>query len=268
MGIETSHSNRRRFGHLVDLVIFEVRKLYVGSALGLVWAIIEPLSFLGTYFFLFAFVLDVAYTGPGGRLGYLVFLFSGLAPWLFFNNCVARGSSILQAHAPLVKQINFPVDLLPFIVVSQIGVEFTINLALLTLLSLALGLISPSCLLLLPAVVVLAIFCISIAHILSCYAILFPDLTKIVPTILRIGIFVSPVLYAPSAMPGGMKIVAIINPISYLIVPFRYAFLPGEDVFVFDILTDMAIAIAITLTVAFIAYRHRNFVRETIVDYL
>lgn len=254
--------------HVVDLVIFEVRKAYVGSALGLAWAIVEPLAFLGTYFLLFAVILKVPYEGPGGSAGYLLFLFSGLAPWLFFNNCVARGTTILRAHAPLVKQINFPIDVLPLIVVAHIAVEFAINLTLLVLLAAAIGLVSWTALILVPAVLMLTVFCVAVAHILSCYGIILPDISRVITTLLRIGLFVTPVLYVPSAMPSAVKIIAVINPVSYLIVPFRYAFLPGEDVFVFGLWQDLAIGAAVVVVSVVAALAHRRFVRAMVVDFL
>lgn len=252
----------------LHLIFFEVRKSHVGSALGLGWAVTEPLLFVATYYFLFAIVLKVAYAGPGGSVGHLLSMFSGLVPWLFFSNCLGRGVAILRGHVALVKQINFPISLLPAIMVAQVSVEFVVSVVLMILLAAANGLVSASTLILVPATLLLVAFLIPCAYLLSCYDILLPDVGKLIPTVLRVGIFVTPVLYLPVDIPEKIRFLVFLNPMSYFIVPFRYAFLKSDEVLVYGLATDMTIALGIVVVVTAVAYLHRNFVRSTVVDYL
>jgi ABC-type polysaccharide/polyol phosphate export permease len=259
---------REQFHHWFDLVVLEVRKSYARSAIGLGWAVAEPLLFVGMYYFLFAVILEAPYDGPGGTLGYLLKLFSGLVPWLFFSRCFSLGAAILQTHGPLVKQINFPIHLLPFVSVAQSSVEFIISLGILFCFSLAAGLVTTNLLILPPAILLLSLFLVGTGYMLACYNTLLPDLAKVIPTILRAGMWITPVVYLPSDFPDSVRWIAEINPLSYLIAPFRHAFLPGVNAFVFSPLTDMLIATGITAGTLLLAWCHRNFVRRVVVDYL
>jgi lipopolysaccharide transport system permease protein len=250
------------------IVAYEVRKSHVGSALGICWAVVEPLLLLSTYSFIFIVVLD---TRPGGRTGaeHALFIFSGLVPWLYFAGCLSRGLSVLNSHAPLVKQINFPIGLLPFVTIAQVTVELVISLLLLVLLGWIVGAASPANLLLIPAVVIFALFLVGLASITSCYAVMLPDLQKLIPTVVRIGIFITPVFWSPvNAQSAAVKFVAYANPISYFIAPFRYAVRQDPSDLLLGLGPDLAVACAITLTMLLLAYLNRGYVRRTVVDYL
>ena len=253
---------------LFDLLIFEVRKTYAGSALGVAWAVLEPLAFLGTYVLLFAFILKVPQGENVDGIGYVVFIFSGLLPWTLFSNSVARGTGILRSYAQLVCQINFPVKILPFLVLAQCSIDFAINLVLLVVVAAAAGMLAVSSLIAIPAILNLGLFCVAVVHLVSCYDVIFPDLSRIVPTLLRIGVFVTPVLYPPSAMPVSLRFLAELNPVTYLISPFRYAFTQHANIFVFGLWSDMGIGTAVAVTAAIVAIGHSNFVRRQVVDYL
>ncbi len=258
---------RERLALWAHLVVYEVRKSYIGSALGLLWAVIEPLLFLATYVFLFVVILKV---GGDGRSGaeMTIMMFAGLVPWLYFANTISRGMSLLSAHATLVKQINFPIGLLPFVTVAQVTVEFLISLALLLGLAWAAGYLAVANLLLIPAVIVFALFLVAVSTVVSCYTVMLPDLQKLLPTALRIGIFITPVLYMPAAMVDKVRLLAYANPIGYFISPFRYAVLQDPEVFIVGMWQDLTVCCGLTAVMVVIAFLHRDYVRSTVVDYL
>lgn len=251
-----------------SLMVLEVRKSHATSALGLAWSVASPLLFLGTYYVVFAVIMRVEYAGPGGSIGYVISMFSGLVPWLFFSNCLGRGGTILASHGPLVKQINFPIHVLPFVMVGEASVEFFISVALLLGLAAAAGLVSAASLLVIPASVILMAFLVPLSYLMSCYNVLLPDLGKLVPTALRVGIFMTPVLWLPTQVDAGLRLLVYLNPMSYFITPFRYAFLGSSDAMVLGLWADMLIAAAFAGVAGVLAWLHRGFVRRTVVDYL
>lgn len=258
---------RERFALWLELVVYEVRKSHVGTALGFVWAVLEPLLLLGTYFFLFVIVLGVD-RGERRPVDVLVTMFAGLVPWLYFANTISRGMTLLPAHANLVKQINFPVGLLPFVVVAQVSVELLISLVLLLGIAWVAGSPAPANLLLIPAVVLFMSFLIPMAAVASCYTVMLPDLQRLLPAALRVGIYITPVLYVPAAMMDNVRWVAYVNPISYFISPFRYAVLQDPKVLLLGLWPDFGVAAAVTVVTALVAFLHRNYVRNVVVDYL
>ncbi len=252
----------------MHLVAYEVRKSNAGTALGLAWSAVEPVLLLGTYFFLFVVILQVEYNGPGGVMGHLLSMFAGLVPWLYLNGSIGIGLGSLNTHAALVKQINFPIHLLPLITVAQGTVEFLSSLVLLLVLGLIVGSLGTHTLILLPAAISLAVLLVGATSILSCYAVMFPDLQKLLPTFLRVVFFVTPVLYEPTMIPAHVRFVAIANPLAYVITPFRYAMFGNPDSAILTPMVDLFISFLVSGAVLALALGHRGYVRKTVVDYL
>jgi len=259
---------REELSLTLHLVGYEVRKSSVGTALGLAWSALEPILLLGTYFFLFVVVLQVKYPGSGGVTGHLLSMFAGLVPWLYLNGAIGLGLNSLTANAQLVKQINFPIHLLPLISVAQGTVEFLVSLVLLIGLGAVAGCLGWHVLFLIPAVLALMLLLVGAASILSCYAVMFPDLQKLLPTALRVLFFVTPVLYEPAALPESVRFLATANPLAYVITPFRYAMLGDPSTVVIGPWQDLGILLSLSVGVFCLALAHRGYVRSTVVDYL
>lgn len=262
-----SAAARDRFSLWLHLVAYEVRKSHTGTALGLLWAMAEPLLLLATYFFLFAIVLGVD-GGQSRPLDMVLVMFAGLVPWFYFSNTISRGLSLLATHASLVKQINFPIGLLPFVTVAEVTVDLLITLGMLLALAWLAGGLALANLVLVPAVVILALFLVAVSAVASCYTVMLPDLQKLLPVMLRVGLFVTPVLYSPAAMSESVRWVAYANPLSYFISPFRYAVLRDPGVLMLGLWADLGVAAAITAAMVGVALLHRNYVRSVVVDYL
>ncbi len=92
----------------------DITDRYSGQVLGAVWAIVHPLSLMGIYVFIFAFVFN-ANVGHIKEvpLDYTVYLLSGLIPWLTFQEALIKGTTSISSNATLVKQVVFPIEILP-----------------------------------------------------------------------------------------------------------------------------------------------------------
>jgi lipopolysaccharide transport system permease protein len=91
----------------------ELQKRYAGSMLGPVWTVLYPLLFLSVYVFLWLVVLRVRFPGETSRLGYVVFVFGGLVPYLFAVESVTTAAVSIRQNMPLVKGLIIPVELIP-----------------------------------------------------------------------------------------------------------------------------------------------------------
>jgi lipopolysaccharide transport system permease protein len=98
------------YGELLwTLMRREVRVRYKGSALGLVWSLVYPLSMMLVYVLLFSVLWKAARNIPH----YPLFVLVGLAVWGFFQSSVQLGSGSLRANADLIKKVWFPRELIP-----------------------------------------------------------------------------------------------------------------------------------------------------------
>jgi ABC-type polysaccharide/polyol phosphate export permease len=264
-----AHAHRRRAAlrRPFQLVFYEVRTASAGSVLGLAWAVVQPLLYLGAYWFLLT-VLDAKHLGPGGTGDQVLVLLSGLVAWLFFARAVGASMNALTRHAGLVKQTNFPAGVLPLVSVGVQAVDFVVGLALLVVVAAATGLVSWTLPLLLPVALLQFAFLAGVAALLAPVAVMLRDLRRLMQVALRAGMFLTPVLYLPAALPDGAMGLAYLNPAAYFVGLLRYA-VTGEDAaLLFDLGTDLAIACAMTVVVAGTAYALRRRMWRMSIDHL
>jgi ABC-type polysaccharide/polyol phosphate export permease len=259
---------RRQTARLpLQLVLFEIRVRAAGSVLGVGWAILQPLLFLATYWYLLT-VLRAKHLGPGGNDAQLSVLLSGLVAWLFIARSMGSSLGMLTSHAGLIRNINFPLAVLPFVTVGSKAVDFLVGIIVVLASVILAGLLSWTALLLIPVSLLLGAFLVALAALLGPLAVMLRDLTRLTQVVLRIGLFVTPVLYLPSALPHQVEGFAYFNPAAYFVSLIRYAATGLPQALMFDLPTDLAIATAITAAMGLAAYLSRDFTRNRVVDHL
>ena len=96
----------------------EIADRYAGQFLGVLWAIIHPVIVMGVYVFIFAYVFKMKIGGTHNMpLDYTTYLLSGLIPWMCFQESMSKASVVIVNNANLVKQVVFPLEVLPVKVV-------------------------------------------------------------------------------------------------------------------------------------------------------
>jgi ABC-type polysaccharide/polyol phosphate export permease len=109
-----------------QMVRRELRQKYKGSALGVLWYLINPLVLMGAYALVFKVLLKVASVPD-----YPVFLISGLIVWVFFSQALLASAPSLVINAPLIRKVRFPRETIPASVAAVQAVTFLVMLALL-----------------------------------------------------------------------------------------------------------------------------------------
>ena len=121
--------SRMRYRYLFEqMVRRELRQKYKGSALGVLWYLINPLVLMGAYYLMFGVLFKVATP----REHYPLFLLVGLVVWIFFSQAVLSAAPSLLDHGALVRKARFPRETIPASVVTVQLVTFLALLALLT----------------------------------------------------------------------------------------------------------------------------------------
>src|SRR3954453_6182800 len=87
----------------------ELRQKYKGSALGVLWYLVNPVVLMGAYALVFSVLLKVA----GGIDDYPLFLIIGLIVWVFFSQSLLAAAPSLVENAPLVRKVRFPREAIP-----------------------------------------------------------------------------------------------------------------------------------------------------------
>ena len=92
----------------------EITDRYAGQMLGMLWTVGNPLLLMGVYLFIFGVVFRVRIGGTIDLpMGYTTYILSGLIPWFAVSESLNKGCSIITGNSNLVKQVVFPLEILP-----------------------------------------------------------------------------------------------------------------------------------------------------------
>lgn len=217
--------------HLIwKLSIYNMKSQYSNHYLGLFWNILQPLMQVLIYYLVFGLGLRGA-TAPDAEIPFIVYLISGLFPWLFISQSINSGSNAIQAQIELVTKMRFPSSVL-------LSMSFTsslINLFFMTLIIMAVslfnGYVNPIYYLSL-IYFVLASFAIifAINLIMSTLIILARDFRNVLQNFIRMGFFLTPIFWQPGDRGNMLNIISDLNPFAYLVMNYRNALIYGEDI--------------------------------------
>ncbi len=181
-----------------QMVRRELRQKYKGSALGVLWYLVNPIVLMGAYALVFSVLLKVADVPD-----YPLFLLVGLIVWVFFSQALLAAAPSLVANAALVRKVRFPREAIPASVATVQLVTFAVMLALVTPVALVVrGSLNPA-LALLPVIVVL-LFCLVLglslaASVLHAH---YRDVEPVLAAALLPWFFVTPIFLPVESMPG------------------------------------------------------------------
>jgi len=218
------HHLRLSWRVLWALTKIETRRKYAGSVLGLLWYPMYSALLLGSYCFLYLVVFKLRFR-EFGSYQYVLFVFSGLIPFLGFSEAVVTSASSVRQNLAILRNAVFPIEFVPLKYVCAALAGLVSSLAILTALSIASGFLGWHLLYLPVAVAALLGFSIAVAWTLSAATVLLPDITQVVNIALMLLMFLSPVGYTVDMVPANIRFLVFLNPLTYLIDAFRFAFL-------------------------------------------
>ncbi len=197
----------------------EIADKYVGQVFGILWTIGHPLFLMAIFVFIFSYVFKLTIGGTREMpFDFTTYLLAGLIPWMAFQEGMARATTAILGSAHLVKQVIFPLEVLPVKGVLTSIMTLIISLVILILYVLVSFQRLPWTYLLLPLVVFLQLlFMIGTSYILSAVGVFFKDLKDFVTVFSFAGLYLIPVLYLPVQVPGRLRPILYLNPFSYAI---------------------------------------------------
>lgn len=203
---------------LQEMVHRDLSSTHARHGFGGIWVYVHPLVVAGTYLLVFGFVLGskITVTGdfPGDYPGYIL---AGLVPWLMMQAAIVRGPNALIASANLVKQVVFPVEILPIASVIAATIPHLPSLGLVMAYKLFTGGLGWT-VILLPAVFAIHfILAIGLSFALAAITPFFRDVREIVTVFTSVVMYMMPTVYLPDWMPHVLRPIIYLNPFSYLV---------------------------------------------------
>ena len=209
----------RNRGLAVEMVRRDLRGQFAGQFFGLFWIFGHPIIQFCVYIFIFAVIfktkIDKTLDLP---LDYTTYILVGLVPWLFIQQSLVRGSTSLVAQANLVKQVVFPIEVLPFCAVLISLVPLLVGLAVIAAYTLLTEGVLPWTYVLLPVVVALSISLMTgIGFLVATATPFFRDLKDVIQVATIVGVYLIPAFYLPQWVPDKLRFFLYLNPFSYVI---------------------------------------------------
>jgi lipopolysaccharide transport system permease protein len=214
---------------LLATVRVELAKRYAGSFLGSLWLILYPVLFLCIYLFLYLVVFRVKFPGYSS-LDYVIYVFSGLVPYLGFMEAVNFGTTCIRQNIHLVKNVILPMELIPARVVILSLIPQTIGLVMVAILSAINGNLGITVGWVLVALIVQIVFQLGLVWVLSGMGGVVPDLGYFINLIVLLLLFISPIAYRPEMVPGDFRFIVDLNPIYYMTELYRAGFISTYSV--------------------------------------
>ncbi len=210
---------------------FNIR--YKSSLLGIMWAVLQPLSLMLVFTFVFTFILTIDI----GNYPRPVFYYSALLPWTFFSSSVNYSINSLSSNQQLITSIYFPREVFPL---SGIAVAF-IDMIIASLLFFVMMLyfkiqITFTILWLIPLILVLVIFTLSVSLILASLNVYYKDVALLTRFILQLMFFGSPILYSIDSINIELKLLLFLNPLTFIIENMRRCMLEGRNVVLWQLI--------------------------------
>ena len=210
-------------------VVREVAGRYRGSFLGLLWSFITPMLMLAVYTFVFSVVFNARWGGGGeSRYQFAMVLFAGLIIFNIFAECVAKAPGLVVGNANYVKKVVFPLEILPWVNLGS--ALFHAGVSLLVLLA-ALAVVDgiPWTVLLLPLVLLpFVLLVMGLSWFLASIGVFVRDVGQFIGTVVTVLLFMSPIFYPISALPGSVARFLFLNPLTFIIEQSRELIIWGR----------------------------------------
>jgi lipopolysaccharide transport system permease protein len=214
---------------------------YKQTVIGAAWAVIRPFLTMLIFTFIFG---RVAKLPSDGSTPYPLMVFAGMLPWTFFSTSLSDASVSLVGNANLISKVYFPRLIVPTATAVVAFADFLITFALLVGMMIWYQFAPGWQILALPAFVLLA-FVASIGPALWVTAlnVRYRDFRYVVPFLVQLGLYVSPVGFSSHVVPQQWRLLYSINPMVGVIDGFRWCILGGQsDLYLPGVAASLAVA--------------------------
>ncbi len=204
------------------LVQRDIKVRYKQTVLGVVWAVLQPVLTMVIFTVIFGGLAKI----PSDGYPYAIFVFAALLPWTFFANAVSTSSVSLVNSANMVSKVYFPRIIIPLSSIGSGLVDLMISTLVLFALMLWYGVGWSANLLLAPVLLLAVIFtALGVGTLLSALTVAYRDFRFVVPFLVQIWMYATPVVYPASLVPEKWQWLVFLNPMAGIIEAFRSAFL-------------------------------------------
>jgi homopolymeric O-antigen transport system permease protein len=211
---------------LYFLVWRDVKVRYKQTALGIAWSVLQPFLTMVVFTIFFGRLAKV----PSDGVPYPLFSLAALVPWTYFATAAANGASSLVGNQHLIAKVYFPRILVPLAAVLMPAVDLAVSFGMLVVLMAWYHVAPTGAVVALPLYVLLGILtAFAVTLWTSALSVRYRDARYVLPFVLQIWLFISPVAYPASMVPERWRLAYALNPMATVVEGFRSSLLgtPG-----------------------------------------
>ena len=200
----------------------DVKVRYKQAALGIAWAVIQPLFTMLVFTLFFGRLAKI----PSNGVPYPLFSYAALLPWTFFANAVTNSGNSLVGSSNLITKVYFPRLMVPAAAVAAGLVDFAISFVVFAgLFAYYRFTITWHVVMLLPMVALICLLALAVGLWASAVNVQYRDVQYALPFAIQLCLFVSPVIYPSNLMPERWRWLISLNPLTGIIEGFRASLL-------------------------------------------
>ena len=200
----------------------DIKVRYKQTALGVAWAVLQPLATMAVFSLFFGRLARM----PSEGVAYPLFAFAALVPWTFFANGLMQGANSVVLNQNLVTKIYFPRLAIPIATVLAGAVDFVLSFLLLVALMIYYGVpLSPRMLWIVPFSLLALTTALGVAFWLAALNVQYRDVRYTVPFLVQFWLFATPIAYPSTLLSEPWRTVYGINPMAGVVEGFRWALL-------------------------------------------
>ncbi len=204
-----------RFSSIGFFVRQDLIDRYRSDLLGVVWLFLQPLIYIALFSAVFSALMQARLPGIESAYGYPVYLIAGLLAWNAFSQSLMRLSTWFRDRAHLYRKVPMGLVSPPISIIVSELIIYVISMALFVVFLLGIGhSITWQWLWLIPILLLLMGVSYSVGLLCGMLEVFIPDLRRLVPIVLQIGFWLTPIVYTIDILPPGLQSIQGYNPVA------------------------------------------------------
>ncbi len=233
---------------------------YKQTIIGVTWSVVRPLITMIVFTIVFGKLAKM----PSDRMPYSVLVFIAMLPWQFFSNTFTEGGNSLINNEKLVSKVYFPRIIIPTTSMLVSLIDFLISFLLLALLMICVGFIPAWTIIFMPIFLLqVIIVSLGLTFLTSAMNAKYRDFRYVLPFVVQIGLYISPVGFSSTIIPENWKILYSINPLVGVIDGFRWC-ISGNTAFIY--FPGLMVSLGVTLIIFIVGLQYFRSVERTLAD--
>lgn len=226
---------------------------YKQTVLGILWALMRPFLTMVVFTVIFG---KIAKLDSDSQVPYSLMVFAGLLPWQFFSSALSDSSNSIVGNTNLINKVFFPRLIIPVSSIIVTFVDFFVSFSILIVMMIWYSFLPSWHILFLP-IFILMVFAASLGPglLLTTLNVKYRDFRYVIPFIVQIGLYISPVGFGATAIPEKWQLIYSLNPMVGIINAFRWSILGGDLLNIYQSLITSLIIIVFFLWIGISHFR-------------